>query len=74
MTGRLTVTVPGEVLGELNQYAEELGEKKSHIVAEALERYFDFLDLRLAEQRAKEVREGKENAVPWEEVKKELGL
>ena len=74
MTERLTVTVSGEIMNELNDFAQELGEKKSHIVAEALERYFDFLDLRLAEQRAKEVREGKETTVTWEEAKSELGL
>jgi len=44
---------------ELSEFAQELGEKKSHMAMEALNQYFDTLDLKLALKRSKEVREGK---------------
>ncbi len=71
---RLTITLPKIVSDELTEYSSELQEKKSHIIAGALERYFDYLDLRIAEKRSQELREGNEKTVSFESIKKELGL
>ena len=35
----------------MNHFATELNQKKSHIISSALDMYFDYLDIRLAEKR-----------------------
>lgn len=71
---KTTFTLPDYIAKELSEFADELGEKKSHMVAEALSQYFDTLDLKLALKRSQEVREGKVSTVSLESIKEELGL
>ena len=71
---KTTFTLPDYIVRELSEFAEELGEKKSHMVAEALSQYFDTLDLKLAQKRSTEVHEGKVETVSLESIKEELGL
>ncbi len=69
-TVRLNITLPASLNDEMNHFAEELNEKKSHIIASALEMYFDYLDIRVAEKRLND----NEPTFTLEEVRKELGL
>ena len=69
-----TFTLPDYIVRELSEFAEELGEKKSHMVAEALSQYFDTLDLKVVRKRSEELREGKADTVSLDEIKAELGL
>ena len=69
-TARLNITIPASMNDEINKFAEELNEKKSHIIASALDMYFDYLDIRLAEKR---LNDG-EPTISFDEMKKELGL
>ena len=69
-TVRLNITLPTSLNNDINRYAEELNEKKSHIIASALDVYFDYLDLRVAEKRL----EDKEPTLTLDEMKKELGI
>jgi len=69
-----TFTLPDYIVRELSEFAEELGEKKSHMVAEALSQYFDTLDLKVARKRSEELREGRADTVSLDEIKAELGL
>ncbi|MEA1920592.1 MAG: hypothetical protein U9N52_12175 [Campylobacterota bacterium] len=71
---KATFTLPEYLINELTTFSEELGEKKSHMVAEALSQYFDTLDLKLALKRSEELREGKVQTISLEEIKTELGL
>ena len=71
---RSTFTVSDFIIDELNSVAEELNEKKSHIVEKALSMYFDQMDERLSDQRLKNLEDGKEETTPADEVFKELGL
>lgn len=71
---KTTFTLPDYIVRELSEFAEELGEKKSHMVAEALSQYFDILDLKLAQKRSADVREGKVETVSLDSIKEELGL
>jgi len=74
MAERITVTLPKIVSDELSQYSNELNEKKSHIIANALERYFDYLDLRIAKARSEELKSGDDSTISFEEIKKELQI
>jgi len=69
-TTRLNITLPTSLNNDLTRYAEELNEKKSHIIASALEMYFDYLDIRVAEKRLND----NEPTISMEEMRKELGL
>jgi len=69
-TVRLNITLPASVNNDITRYAKELNEKKSHIIASALEMYFDYLDIRVAEKRLND----NESTISMEEMRKELGL
>ncbi len=71
---KLNITLPESVANELSQIAKELPEKKSRIIAKALELYFDELDGFIAEKRLTELQTGKTKTIPAEEVWAELGL
>jgi len=71
---RINITLPGSVSEELDQVAEELNDKKSRIITKALELYFDELDLEIAEKRLQNLKNGKEELIPAEDVWAELGL
>ncbi len=71
---RLNISLEEELARELDEIAKELGEKKSHIIRDALMYYFDYLDIKIAEKRLKAIDEGKSKLIPAEEVFKEAGL
>ncbi len=71
---RSTFTIDKAVIDELNAVAEELGEKKSHIVEKALTMYYDYIDVAIAEKRLKALDDGKSKTVSAEEVYRALGL
>ncbi len=71
---RSTFTVSDFIIDELNEVAEELHEKKSHIVEKALSMYFDHIDAQIADKRLDNIKNGKEKVIPAEDVFKELGL
>jgi len=50
-TVRLNITLPESLNDDINRFSKELNEKKSHIISSALDMYFDYLDLQLAEKR-----------------------
>lgn len=71
---RVSFTLDKRVLSELEDIAKELGKKKSHIVEQALEMYFDAVDTKIADKRLEELAQGEEQVVPAQEVWKDLGL
>ncbi len=71
---RMNISLDKEIADELESVAKELGEKKSHIVRDALMYYFDYLDVKIAEKRLKDIEEGRSKLIPAEEVWKKLGL
>jgi len=69
-TRRLNITLPTSISNDITRYSKELNEKKSHIIASALDMYFDYIDLKEAEKRL----EDNEPTISMEEMRKELGL
>jgi predicted DNA-binding protein len=74
MQVRHNITLDEDISLELDEVAEELGEKKSSIIEKALAVYFDFLDLKLIQKRMKDVKEGRDKIIDAKEVWKELGI
>ena len=70
-TVRLNITLPSSVNDDITRYAEELNEKKSHLITSALDMYFDYLDIKVAEKRLNDP--NAEN-IPMDEFFKELGI
>lgn len=71
----LSIRLPEDVEARLNRLAERTGRTKSFYVTEAvLEHIDDLEDLYLAEQRLIDVRAGKTQPVPLEEVMKRYGM
>jgi len=70
-TVRLNITLPSAVNDDITRYAEELNEKKSHLIASALDMYFDYLDLRVAEKRLAD-KDG--SNIPMDDFFKKLGV
>ncbi len=73
-TKKALFSLPPVISNELDAVAKELRKRKSHIVAEALEMYFDHLDLKLAKKRYEDVKSGKEKTISLSEILKENGL
>lgn len=67
-TVRLNITLPTSVNNDITRYAEELHEKKSHIITAALDMYFDYLDVRVAEKRLND----NDSTISMEDFFKEL--
>jgi len=71
----LAIRLPEDIEKRLAALAKETGRTKSFYVREAvLEHLDDLEDLYLAEQRLREIREGKVKTIPLEEVMKEYGM
>ena len=51
---KMLISVPQNLADEVTQFAEDLNQKKSALVSQALEFYFDHLDLQIAKKRSME--------------------
>ena len=71
---RMNITLPGAVSEELDSVSKELGSKKSHIITKALELSFDELDVEIAENRLRELEDGKTELISADRVWEELGI
>lgn len=71
---RINITLPQSIVGELNRKADESNLKKSHIIAQALELYFDELDTMIAEKRLSDLDSGNAKLVNAEDVWKDLDI
>jgi predicted DNA-binding protein len=71
---KATFTIDKNILLELENIALELGQKKSHIVEQALEMYFDAIDTVIADKRIEALARGEEVTVSAGSVWKDLGL
>lgn len=71
----LSIRLPGDVETRLKNLAAQTGRTKSYYITEAICEHLDDLeDLYLAEQRLRDIRDGKTNTVPLEELMKHYGL
>jgi len=71
---KVIFTLDQDVVDELDQVAKELNEKKSRIVEKALVLYFDLLDVKIADKRMGDLKNGKSKLIRADDLYKELGL
>lgn len=71
----LTIELPIELENRLDALAQATGRSKSDYVTEAILEYLeDLADLHLAEQRLRDIQNGKSKTVPLEEILKRYGM
>ena len=71
----LAIRLPGEIENRLEALAQATGRTKSFYAREAILEHLDDLeDLYLAEQRLIDIRAGRSQTVPLEEVMKRYGM
>lgn len=71
----LAIRLPPDIEERLNALAQATGRSKSFYVREAILEHLDDLeDVYLAEKRLEDIRAGRSQTVPLEEVMKEYGL
>lgn len=73
--GAVSLRLPDDVSVRLQDLAERTGRSKTFYMVEAIREHLDDLeDVYLAEQRLSDLRAGRSQAVPLEEVMKRYGL
>ena len=71
----VSLRLPDDVAARLQQLAERTGRSKTFYMVEAIHRHIDDLeDLYLAEKSLIELRTGRSQTVPMEEVMKRYGM
>ena len=71
----LSVRLPRDIDERLTALAEQTGRSKTYYVTEAIiEHLEDLEDYYLAEQRMIDIRAGREQTIPLEDVMREYGL
>jgi len=70
---RINITLPKTLEEELTSVSKELNDKKSHIIARALNLYFDELDTLIADNRYKKYKEGKSKTYTLADLDKVIG-
>ena len=72
---RVAFHLPDAVSQRLQKLAARTGRSETEYMIEAIREYLDDLeDVHIAEQRLKEIREGRAQTVPLEKVMKDHGL
>lgn len=73
--GAVSLRLPDDVSQRLQNLAQMTGRSKTYYMVEAIREHLDDLeDLYLAEQRLIDIRSGKTQTVPLEEVMERYGL
>ncbi len=73
--GAVSLRLPDDVSRRLQQLAERTGRSKTFYMIEAIQEHLDDLeDLYLAEQRLLDLRAGKSETVPLDELMKHYGV
>jgi RHH-type transcriptional regulator, rel operon repressor / antitoxin RelB len=71
----LAIRLPHNIEARLDRLAKKTGRSKTYYATQAILEYIEDLeDLAVAEQRLKELRDGRSETVPYSEVRRLLGL
>ena len=72
---RVTIGLDPEIERRISQLAAQSGRAQAYFLRELVERSLDDVeDCCCAEAASERIRRGEEETIPWEQLKKELGL
>lgn len=74
MKKAINIRLEKELLETLDEYAAELDKTRTSLIEKAIELYFDKLDEMVADKRIDNIKSGKTDVIPLEEVFKKAGI
>ena len=74
MKQAINIRLEKDILGQLDEYANELEKTRTNLIEKAIELYFDKLDEMVADKRIDNLKSGKTKVVPLEEVFAQAGI
>ena len=70
----INIRLEKELLETLDEYAKELNKTRTSLIEKAIELYFNKLDKMIADKRIDNIKSGKSDIVPLEDVFKKAGI
>jgi predicted transcriptional regulator len=70
----INIRLEKDMVQALDQYAQELEKSRTSLIEKAIELYFDKLDEMVADKRIDDLKTGKSEVVPLEEVFRKAGI
>lgn len=74
MKQAINIRLEKNVIQNLDEYAQELDKTRTSLIEKAIDQYLDKLDEMVADKRIDNLKSGKTNVVPLEEVFKKAGI
>jgi len=74
MKQAINIRLEKDILQTLDQYAKELDKTRTSLVEKAIELHFDRLDEMISDKRIDDLKSGKSEVIPLEEVFKKAGI
>jgi len=74
MKQAINIRLEKDILGQLDEYANELEKTRTNLIEKAIEFYFDKLDEMVADKRIDNLKSGKTKVVPLEVVFAQAGI
>jgi len=74
MKKAINIRMDEDLLHDLDAYAKELDRTRTYLIEKAVSSYFDTLDEIIADKRIDDIKAGKTELIPLEEVFKKVGI
>jgi predicted transcriptional regulator len=74
MKQAINIRLEKDIVGQLDEYANELDKTRTNLIERAIEFYFDKLDEMIADKRIDNLKNGKTKVVPLEVVFAKAGI
>lgn len=74
MKKAINIRMDESLLSDLDQYAHELDRSRTYLIEKAVSAYFDTLDEIISDKRIDDIKSGKSEVIPLDEVLRRAGI
>ena len=74
MKKAINIRIDESLLSDLDQYAHELDRSRTYLIEKAVSAYFDTLDEMISDKRIDDIKSGKSEVIPLDEVLRRAGI
>ncbi|MDD2828968.1 MAG: ribbon-helix-helix protein, CopG family [Sulfuricurvum sp.] len=74
MKKAINIRMDESLLSDLDQYAQELDRSRTYLIEKAVSAYFDTLDEIISDKRIDDIKSGKSEVIPLDEVLRRAGI
>ena len=74
MKKAINIRIDESLLNDLDQYAHELDRSRTYLIEKAVSAYFDTLDEIISDKRIDDIKSGKSEVIPLDEVLRRSGI